>query len=141
MEQSPSWEANRFLAIQGIPHTQQNLKVYYCIHNFPAPALILNQINPVHNSPSFFLKIHFSIILPCTSLNILQEFFFYSVLPIHCRCRGLFLQLIARAVTYMLCMTPLEQGSARRSDTTHDTRKRKSPCPRNPSDRAATYLR
>ena len=62
MEQSPSWEANRFLAIQGIPHTQQNLKVYYCIHNFPAPALILNQINPVHNSPFHFLKISFLLL-------------------------------------------------------------------------------
>ena len=40
--------------------------------------------------------------------------YFYSHLPTHCRCRGLLLHLSTQAVIYMLCMTPLEEGSARR---------------------------
>jgi hypothetical protein len=38
--------------------------VRYRIYKRPAPISILSQINPVHASPSHFLKIRFSIILP-----------------------------------------------------------------------------
>jgi hypothetical protein len=48
MWQNPSWEANRFLASQGIPHILWNPKVHYSVYRNPPSILILSQINPVH---------------------------------------------------------------------------------------------
>jgi hypothetical protein len=62
MEQSPSWEANRFVDSQEIPHILLNTKVYYCIHNCPSPVSILSQPNPVDTPTSHFLKIHPNIL-------------------------------------------------------------------------------
>jgi hypothetical protein len=58
MEQSPSWEANRFAASQEIPHMLCNPKVHYRIHKCPPPVPVLNQPNPLHTPTSHFLKIH-----------------------------------------------------------------------------------
>jgi hypothetical protein len=66
MQQSPSWEANRFVASQGIPHILLNPNVHYRIHNCPLPVSLLSLPNPVHNPTSHFLKIHPNIILPST---------------------------------------------------------------------------
>jgi hypothetical protein len=68
MQQSPSWEIERFLASQDIPHILWNLKVYYLVHKSPLLVPILSKTNPLH-ALSHFLKIHFKIILP-SNINI-----------------------------------------------------------------------
>jgi hypothetical protein len=40
-----------------------NPNICYCIHKSPLCLPVLSQINPVHASPSYLLKIYFSIIL------------------------------------------------------------------------------
>ena len=48
MEQSPTWEANRFPASQEIPHILWNPQFPFRIHKCPPPVPILSQIDPVH---------------------------------------------------------------------------------------------
>ena len=62
MEDSLSWEANRFAASQEIPRISWKPKVHYRIRKCPLTDPILG-----HNPTSPFLKIQPNIVLPSTS--------------------------------------------------------------------------
>ena len=85
MEQSPFWETNRFSASQEILRILWNPKVYFRIQKFPPPVPILNKLDPVHTTTSYFLKIHLSIILQSTpgSLKWLLSFRFPHQNPVY----------------------------------------------------------
>ena len=85
MEQSPSWEANRFSASKEIPPILWNPKVRYRIHKCPPPITILNQLDPVHNPhPTSWRSIlisssHLRLGLPiCLSRYRREIFFLFS---------------------------------------------------------------
>jgi hypothetical protein len=67
MEQSPSWEADRFSASQGIPLILWNPNFHYSIHKCPPPVPIMSQLDPIHTPTSHILKILLNITLLSTS--------------------------------------------------------------------------
>ena len=59
MEQSPSWEANRFWVSQEIPRILRSPKAHYRIYKCHPPVPILSQINPLHSPTPIQLKISY----------------------------------------------------------------------------------
>ena len=57
MEQSPSWEADRFSASQKIPRILRNPKFHYLTHKRPPPVTILSQLDPVHAPSTRFYRL------------------------------------------------------------------------------------
>jgi hypothetical protein len=52
MELSPSWEAANFAATQELPSILGSPKVHHRVQKSPPLVPILNQIDPVHTTPS-----------------------------------------------------------------------------------------
>jgi hypothetical protein len=75
MDQSPSWEANRFWTGQEILCILWNPKVYFYIHKRPPPVPILSQLNlvqtphPTSWKPILILCSHLRLDLPNGLLN------------------------------------------------------------------------
>ena len=62
IEQSPSWEANRFSASQEFPRILWNPKVHY-------RYLSLSWVSTIHTPAPHFLKTHLNIIVPSTPVS------------------------------------------------------------------------
>jgi hypothetical protein len=76
MEQSSSWEANRFSASQKIPRILWNPKVYYRTYTCPPPVPILSQLDTVYTPTTYFITIHFNITLSSTPGSSKWSLFF-----------------------------------------------------------------
>ena len=102
MEQSPSWEANRFSASQEIDRILWNPKIYYRIHKCPPPVPILSQPDPVHNPhPTSWRSI---LILPCHQSLSLPSGLFHSGFPTKTLYTPLFFPIRATCPVYLILL-------------------------------------
>jgi hypothetical protein len=69
MEQSPSWEANRFAASQEISRILWNPRVHYRIHKCPPPVSVLTQLNLVHPHPTSWRYVPLSLLRSYQSIS------------------------------------------------------------------------
>jgi hypothetical protein len=79
MELNPSGEAIVCSITSEFTNMLLNRKVHYRVHKNPPLVPILSQINPVHTTPSYLSKIHFSIIYPPTSWSSQWYVFWWSI--------------------------------------------------------------
>jgi hypothetical protein len=93
MELSPSWEAAIHAGTQELPNILWNPKIYYRVHKSPSLVPILNQIDPVHTTPSYLrpiltlsthvrLGLSSGLFISCFPTNIIHVFLF-SPLVLH----------------------------------------------------------
>ena len=69
MEQVLLEKLTGFAANQEIPFILWKQKAHYRLHKCLPPVPIMRQFDPVHTPTSYFLKIHFNIILPSMSVS------------------------------------------------------------------------
>jgi hypothetical protein len=77
MQMSLSSEAANSAASPEFPNILWNSKVYYRVYNSHPLVLILSQITPVHNTPSYLSLIHYKINHPSTSWSLRWFLFFW----------------------------------------------------------------
>jgi hypothetical protein len=62
MELSPSWKTAERSAAQEFPRILWKPKFYYRVQKDAPPSSIVDQMNPVHTTPSYFSNINLYII-------------------------------------------------------------------------------